>query len=373
MWDGQVMPVREARPGTVIGGRYRLDTALARGGFGVVWKARDLQLELGVAVKEVYLPPATSPQEHAARLVRARREARNAAALRDRPHIVAVHDMVTQDDRPWMVMRLVDGHSLEQHLATRGTLPVGEAVRAARCLLRALAAAHDAGIVHRDVKPANVMMTDDGDYLLTDFGIAVHTTDTSLTDTGAIIGSLEYMAPERFNGEDLPAGDLFSLGAMLYQATEGISPFRRAHPNETLTALLGESPPALRKAGPLAPLITGLLDKDPRRRPTVTEALRMLDTPPTRTEVIADRTTVVQRKDSPPQATEAARARAAERGVDLDQVKGSGKDGRITIQDVYAAEGLRERQRKSNETASATGWLVVLGIVVVIIAVLTQR
>ncbi|MEU6657636.1 protein kinase [Streptomyces sp. NPDC046821] len=369
----------ETRPGRVIGGRYRLDEALARGGFGVVWKARDLQLELGVAVKEVYLPPATSPQEHSARLVRARREARNAAALRDRPHIVAVHDMITEDDRPWMVMRLVDGHSLEQHLATRGALSVQQAVHAARCLLRALAAAHEAGIVHRDVKPANVMMTEDGDYLLTDFGIAVHAADTSLTDTGAVIGSLEYMAPERFDGQDLPVGDLFSLGATLYQATEGVSPFRRANANATLSALLGDPPPAPRDAGPLAPLITVLLDKDPRRRPTIAEALRLLDTPPKQTEVIADRETVVQQKSSAPQATEAARARAAEKDVDLDQLKGSGKDGRITVQDVYAAEGRRAqeereaRERESDKGGSATRWLIVLGIVAVIIAALTQR
>ncbi|MZD06526.1 protein kinase [Streptomyces sp. SID5785] len=369
--------MRETRPGTVIGGRYRLEVALARGGFGVVWKAHDLRLELAVAVKEVYLPPATSPEEHAARLTRARREARHAAALRDRPHIVAVHDMVIEEDRPWMVMRLVDGRSLEQHISARGVLPAGQAMRAARCLLGALAAAHGAGIVHRDVKPANVMMTADGDCLLTDFGIAQHATDTSLTGSGAVIGSLEYMAPERFSGQDLPAGDLFSLGVTLYQATEGVSPFLRGDAGATLAALLRETPPVPRNAGELTGVITALLDKEPRHRPTADEALRLLDAPATRHAATAvDRAT--QRKFAPPHVTDAARARAAEKHIDLRQIKGSGRNGSITVQDVYAAEGDRSRQRTGGDAGlSAVGCLALLGAVVgvvaAVVAVLAQR
>src|SRR5690606_38171755 len=149
--------------------------------------------------KEVWLPPTSSPAEHRKRLAYAVREARNAARLRDHPHIVAVHDVVVEDDLPWMVMRLVDGESLEQRLATGGPLPASRAAEIATALLKALQAAHEAGIVHRDLKPANVMLTADGHVLLTDFGISVRQSDTSLTTTGAVIGSAEYMAPERMN------------------------------------------------------------------------------------------------------------------------------------------------------------------------------
>ncbi|MBO1337223.1 serine/threonine-protein kinase [Streptomyces sp. VRA16 Mangrove soil] len=461
--------MRETQPGTVVGGRFRLDEVLARGGFGIVWKARDLELKVGVAVKEVYLPPATSPEEHADRLARARREARNAAALRDEPYIVAVHDMVTEDDRPWMVMRLVEGHSLERHLADRGPLPAQEATRAARCLLKALAAAHTAGIVHRDVKPANVMVADGGDFLLTDFGIAVHSTDTSLTSTGMLIGSLEYVAPERAGGgEDRPAGDLFSLGATLYQAVEGVSPFRRAHPTATLTALLTEPAPEPEHAGRLAPLITGLLEKDPDRRPTVEEALRLLDAPPPSTRTITEPATVPTPRPAkktpakPPktsdeaktpktsdtaktpktsdtaktpkatgkarsaeaaattkadaskasassattkaapskpsaskpsaskpsassaatkaavstacEATDAARARAADKGVDLALVTGTGQGGRITVQDVYAAEGKRATKQPASTSSTGLGcfFLCLVGVAIVV-ALLVQH
>ncbi|MET8450511.1 protein kinase [Streptomyces sp. NPDC005209] len=307
---------QETQPGRVVAGRFRLDEVLARGGYGIVWKARDQMLGLDVAVKEVYLPPATSPKEHARRLVRAEREARNAAALRDHPHIVAVHDMVTEDDKPWMVMRLVAGHSLEQHLADEGPLPEATAIDAARCLLDALRAAHTAGIVHRDVKPANVMVADDGSFLLTDFGIAVHSTDTSLTTTGDLVGSLEYVAPERAHGgDDEPAGDLFSLGATLYQAVEDVSPFRRDNPTATIVALLTEPPPRPRRAGRLELLITALLEKDPARRPTVAQALLMLDDPSTWTSEQVRGDDASSASQPPPEATPPANGSSAQKAT----------------------------------------------------------
>ncbi|MFD9408197.1 serine/threonine-protein kinase [Streptomyces sp. NPDC059989] len=274
----------KARPGRIIGGRYRLIEELAAGGFGRVWKAHDETLHVDVAVKEVWLPPAASEAEHRERLLRAAREARNAAKLRDHAHIVAVHDLVVEDDVPWMVMRLVDGRSLEQHLRTDGPLPARRVALVARALLDALGAAHDAGITHRDVKPANVMLTADGQVLLTDFGISVHQTDTALTATGGIIGSAEYMAPERLNGsDDEAAGDLFSLGVTLYQAVEGVSPFRRNTPTATLGAVVLHEAPPPQRAGALAPLITALLAKDPRDRPTAKSALAALHNTPTET------------------------------------------------------------------------------------------
>lgn len=269
-----------ARPGQVIGGRYRLVSSLGSGGFGRVWKAHDETLRLDVAVKELWIPPAASETEQAERLARAAREARNAARLRDHPNIVGVHDVVVEDDRPWIVMRLVDGCSLAERLAGDGPLSVEEAADVAERLLLALGAAHDAGIVHRDVKPANVMLATNGGVLLADFGIAVHHADTALTATGAVIGSVEYMAPERVRGTDgLAASDLFSLGVTLYQAVEGVSPFRRDTPTGSLTAVLFDQAPPPRRAGRLAPLITGLLEKDPDRRPTVAAALASLRSP----------------------------------------------------------------------------------------------
>ncbi|MER6350091.1 serine/threonine-protein kinase [Streptomyces sp. NPDC001595] len=271
---------RDTRPGQVIGGRYRLVSDLGSGGFGRVWKAHDATLRIDVAVKEIWLPPAVSETEQAERSARAAREARNAARLRDHPNIVAVHDVVVEDGLPWIVMRLVDGCSLEEHLFRRGPLSVDETEKVARAMLGALGAAHAAGIVHRDVKPANVMLTRSGEVQLTDFGIAVHPADTALTTTGAIVGSVPYMAPERVRGTDgLPVSDLFSLGVTLYQAVEGVSPFRRGTPTGCMAAVLFEEAPPAGRAGRLEPLITALLDKEPDRRPDTRSALALLTSP----------------------------------------------------------------------------------------------
>ncbi|MER6513848.1 serine/threonine-protein kinase [Nonomuraea sp. NPDC001636] len=262
----------------MIGGRYRLESVLGGGGFGRVWKAHDESLDVSVAVKEVRLPSATSDEEHAQRLRRAEREARNAARLRSHPHIVTVHDVVIEDQAPWIVMELVDGGTLAELIARDGPLPPGAVTSAARGLLDALGTAHASGIVHRDVKPANVLIARDGRVLLTDFGIAVQQGDTALTGSGGLMGSLEYIAPERFNGVDGGgAGDLYSLGVTLYQALEGVSPFHRDTPTETLTAVLLGEPPVPRDAGGLGTLITRLLDKTPANRPTAAEALAMID------------------------------------------------------------------------------------------------
>jgi serine/threonine protein kinase len=188
-----------------------------------------------------------------------------------------VHDVVIADDAPWIVMQLVAGRSLEEHLREHGPLSIDNAAKVAGTVLRALAAAHAAGIVHRDVKPGNVLLADDGRVLLTDFGIAQHQDDSSLTVTGAVIGSAEYLAPERARaGEAGPASDLFSLGATLYHAVEGVSPFRRDTPTATMTAVLFDQPAPPRNAGRLAPLLARLLAKEPGQRPSVEAALAML-------------------------------------------------------------------------------------------------
>ncbi|GAA1995964.1 serine/threonine-protein kinase [Catenulispora subtropica] len=266
-----------SEPGRLVGGRYRLVARLGAGGMGRVWRAHDLTLNIDVAVKEVSLPFTLSEQQHAERLSRAEREARNTVRLRDQPGIVTVHDVVVEDGVPWIVMQLVTGRSLAEHVREHGPLSVENTAKVAETLLGALSAAHAAGIVHRDVKPANVLLADDGRVLLTDFGIAQHVSDSSLTVTGAIIGSAEYMAPERTRGQDSgPAGDLFSLGVTLYQAVEGVSPFRRDSPTATMSAVLFDQPPLPTRAGRLAPLLAGLLAKEPAQRPSVASALVLL-------------------------------------------------------------------------------------------------
>ncbi len=266
-----------AQPGHMVGGRYRLITELGSGGFGRVWRAQDEVLHVEVAIKELRLLPGMSQAEQDQRLERTAREARNAVRLRAHEHILAIYDIVSDGGLPWIVMELIDGQSLAEHIETHGPLPVDKAAELAAALLTALDAAHQAGVVHRDIKPANVMLGRDGKVLLTDFGIAVHTADTTLTATGMLIGSPEYMAPERSRGIDgLPASDLFSLGVTLYQAVEGVSPFRRTTQPAALTAVMLEEPPPPRRADRLTPLITRLLDKDPSSRPTVDQALSLL-------------------------------------------------------------------------------------------------
>ncbi|MGW0808120.1 serine/threonine-protein kinase [Nonomuraea sp. NPDC002799] len=273
------------QPGYIVGGRYRLIEVLGEGGFGRVWRARDEVLNIEVAIKELRLLPDMSKAEQDKRLERTEREARNAVRLRAHENVVAIHDIVS-DGLPWIVMELIDGQSLDEHLKKHGPLPEDKAAQVAAALLAALGAAHRTGIVHRDIKPANVMLARDGKVLLTDFGIAVHTTDTTLTTAGMTIGSPEYMAPERLHGIDgLPASDLFSLGVTLYQAVEGVSPFRRTTQPAALTAVLLEEPPPPRRAGRLAPLITRLLDKNPDSRSTVEQALALLVRQPGRGRV----------------------------------------------------------------------------------------
>ncbi|MFE5556569.1 serine/threonine-protein kinase [Streptomyces sp. NPDC056544] len=266
----------------MIADRYRLIHPIAEGGFGRVWKAHDEVLRADVVVKEVLLPFAADPDEQARRLMYAEREARNAARLRHHAGIVPVYDVVTADGRPWIVMELIDGSSLEERLNTQGPLSMTKTAEIADTLLKALDAAHGADVVHRDVKPANVMLAADGRILLTDFGIATYQVDTRLTTDGSVIGSLEYIAPERLNGViGTPASDLFSLGVTLYRTVEGVSPFLRDSPTATLAAVLREDPPPLRRAGRLTALIQALLAKDPDARPTVAEARALLRAPRT--------------------------------------------------------------------------------------------
>ncbi|MFJ2032467.1 serine/threonine-protein kinase [Streptosporangium sp. NPDC087985] len=254
-------------PLPVLAGRYRAIEQLGAGGMGVVWRAEDELLHREVAIKEVKLDP-TLPEAHRTEMrERTLREARAAARL-SHPSIVAVHDVIAQDGRPWIVMDLVRGRSLSQVIREDGPLPPQRVAAIGLAMLDALALAHSRGIVHRDVKPANIMLAHNGGVLLTDFGIATLEGDVQLTSPDALVGSPGYMAPERLRGTgDGPAADLWSLGATLYAAVEGQSPFQRGVPIATFGAVLTEQAPLPARAAGLAPVLLAVLAKDPKDRP----------------------------------------------------------------------------------------------------------
>ncbi|WP_239081042.1 serine/threonine-protein kinase, partial [Streptomyces coelicoflavus] len=263
--------------GRLVAGRYRLTARLGHGGMGTVWRAQDETVGREVAVKEPRVPDHLPERERDNAFERMRREARAAARL-DHPAVVGVHDVAVVDGQPWIVMELVRGRSLGDVLQ-EGTLGAREAARIGLEVLGALEAAHAAGVLHRDVKPDNVLLGRHDRVVLTDFGIAQIEGETSLTDTGGFVGSPEYIAPERVLGRRPgPASDLWSLGVVLYAATEGVSPFRRSNTPATLQSVLNATPaPPASAQGPLAEVITGLLDKDPERRPDAARVRALLD------------------------------------------------------------------------------------------------
>ncbi|MEV7752811.1 serine/threonine-protein kinase [Streptomyces griseofuscus] len=274
--DPLTVPGPATGEGPLIAGRYRLTARLGRGGMGTVWRARDETVDREVAVKEPRIPDHLPERERANAFERMRREARAAARL-DHPAVVNVYDVAVVDGRPWLVMELVHGRTLGDVL-DEGTLDAREAARIGLEVLGALEAAHAAGVLHRDVKPDNVLLGRHGRVVLTDFGIARIEGDTRLTDTGGFVGSPEYVAPERVLGQlPGPASDLWSLGVLLYTATEGVSPFRRSNTPATLQSVLNATPaPPTAAGGPLAEVIDGLLHKDPARRPSAQRVRALL-------------------------------------------------------------------------------------------------
>ncbi|MEU0286849.1 serine/threonine-protein kinase [Streptomyces sp. NPDC006147] len=266
----------EGSDAQLVAGRYRLLSVLGEGGMGTVWRARDEVLHRDVAVKEVRasieLPAERSKQLH----IRLEREAWAAARVNARG-VVTVFDVVNFDDRPWIVMELVRGRSLDDVITAEGALAPREVARIGAEVLAALRAAHSAGVLHRDVKPANVLLTDEGRVVLTDFGIASVEGSTALTMTGEVVGSPEYLAPERALGRTPgTASDLWSLGALLYTAVQGRSPFRRTSALSTLRAVVDDALPPPHRAGPLTAVIEGLMRKDPEERMGPEEAMAEL-------------------------------------------------------------------------------------------------
>ncbi|MGA5409876.1 protein kinase domain-containing protein [Streptomyces lavendulocolor] len=251
-------------------GRYRLEARLGRGGMGTVWRAYDELLGRRVAVKELHVDVGSAVHPTL-------REARAIARVHH-PHIVCVHDVVEEDDVPYIVMELIEGGSLAERIAAGGPLDAREAARVGLALLSALRAAHALGVLHRDLKPANVLLEEGtGRVVLTDFGIAQLAGSTTITEAGMFVGSPEYTAPERMQGSQAgPETDLWSLGALLCATLTGQSPFHRDSLGGVLHAVVEEDfrPPAA--AGPLLPVVRGLLQRDPARRMGAAEAERLL-------------------------------------------------------------------------------------------------
>ena len=263
-------------PGTIVGGRYQLRAAIGNGGMGTVWQAVDTVLRRDVAVKEVLLPPGMPPAERTAMYERTFREGRAAAAL-SHPSVVQVYDVVTENGRPWIVMELLQARSLSEIIISDGPLAGRAVAKIGIALLGALEVAHAAGVLHRDVKPANVLICADGRCVLTDFGVARMPSESNLTQPGMVLGSPHFISPERAIGAAFgPPSDLFSLGVTLYTAAEGRPPFDRGDPFETMRAIVEDQPAPASRAGVLTPVLMGLLEKDPEKRWTVTEARKAL-------------------------------------------------------------------------------------------------
>ncbi|MFE0492245.1 serine/threonine-protein kinase [Streptomyces griseoaurantiacus] len=322
--------------GQLLAGRYRLVDPIGSGGMGRVWRARDEVLHRSVAIKELTAALYVTDSDRAVLLARTQTEARAAARI-NHSAVVTVHDVLEHDNRPWIVMELVEGGSLADAVRDRERLEPAEAARIGLWVLRALGAAHAAGVVHRDVKPGNVLLATDGRVLLTDFGIAQVEGDTTITRTGEIVGSVDYLAPERVRGQDPgPASDLWALGATLYTAVEGRSPFRRTSPLTTMQAVVDEEPPEPRYAGPaLGPVIEAFLRKDPATRPSAREAEQMLA-----------------------EAAEGRRPRAAQAYVPtrhVDRATGSTPGGEAASGEGPEGEGATDRQGAAGTTSGTSG------------------
>ncbi|MFE0099674.1 serine/threonine-protein kinase [Streptomyces sp. NPDC059009] len=262
----QTGEARQDKSERLLSGRYRLGEVLGRGGMGTVWRAKDETLGRTVAVKELRFPSSIDEDEKRRLITRTLREAKAIARIRN-TSAVTVYDVVDEDDRPWIVMELVEGKSLAEAIREDGTLTPRRAAEVGLAILDVLRSAHREGILHRDVKPSNVLIAEDGRVVLTDFGIAQVEGDPSITSTGMLVGAPSYISPERARGHKPgPAADLWSLGGLLYAAVEGVPPYDKGSAIATLTAVMTEPVEQPVNAGPLEKVIYGLLAKDPEQR-----------------------------------------------------------------------------------------------------------
>ena len=343
-------PVTEGR---LLAGRYRLGVVLGRGGMGTVWRAVDETLGRTVAVKELRFPTSIDDDEKRRLITRTLREAKAIARIRNNG-AVTVYDVVDEDDRPWIVMELIEGKSLADAVREDGTLTPRRAAEVGLAILDVLRSAHREGILHRDVKPSNVLIAEDGRVVLTDFGIAQVEGDPSITSTGMLVGAPSYISPERARGHKPgPAADLWSLGGLLYASVEGSPPYDKGSAIATLTAVMTEPVDPPKNAGPeLEQVIYGLLAKDPAQRLDDARArvlLRaVLDAPVAAPEVSPEVTRVVPlppRPDRAPVAPAADRDGTADAAVAADRVRGALKSVRNAAASAKAEPKAKPKPR----------------------------
>lgn len=335
----------------VLKGRYRLHEEIARGGVGTVWRATDEVLGREVAVKELRLATDLTEEERESLLRRTTREARVAARL-SHPGVVTVLDVVDEDDRPWIVMELVVASTLTEIVRMAGPLPYQRVAEIGLQLIDALMAAHDEGIVHRDVKPDNVMISEGGRVVLTDFGLAAWAGESALTTSGRIVGSPSYIPPERAKAGPVgPESDLWSLGATLYTAVEGHPPYDRKGYIRILKGVELEEPPEAEHAGPLAPVLAGLLRVQPADRLTAASATKMLRiaalapwAPETSPETAARSAAQAGAEAVVPHQAEPVGDSGAQPASDGEDAEGGAGDGEAD--DGAASESAREHFRQ---------------------------
>ncbi|WP_371749095.1 serine/threonine-protein kinase [Streptomyces sp. NBC_00280] len=324
---------RQDRSERLLAGRYRLGGVLGRGGMGTVWRAEDETLGRTVAVKELRFPGSIDEDEKRRLITRTLREAKAIARIRNNS-AVTVFDVVEEDDRPWIVMELVEGKSLAEVIREDGLLEPQRAAEVGLAILDVLRSAHREGILHRDVKPSNVLMSEDGRVVLTDFGIAQVEGDPSITSTGMLVGAPSYISPERARGHKPgPAADLWSLGGLLYASVEGVPPYDKGSAIATLTAVMTEQLEEPKNAGPLRDVIYGLLTKDPAKRLDDAGARKMLN------EVIH----APQRQSAEPEPVDATKV------VPLPPVPGEGKRAGRGAESGSSAAGSGSGSKRGEE------------------------
>ncbi|WP_371546663.1 protein kinase [Streptomyces sp. NBC_00554] len=340
---------RQDKSERLLAGRYRLGDVLGRGGMGTVWRAKDETLGRTVAVKELRFPSSIDEDEKRRLITRTLREAKAIARIRNNG-AVTVFDVVDEDNRPWIVMELVEGKSLAEVIREDGLLTPVRAAEVGLAILDVLRSAHREGILHRDVKPSNVLISEDGRVVLTDFGIAQVEGDPSITSTGMLVGAPSYISPERARGHKPgPAADLWSLGGLLYASVEGVPPYDKGSAIATLTAVMTEPVEQPKNAGPLENVIYGLLAKDPEQRLDVEGASAML------TEVLR----APEPRPTAPEPPDATKVVALPPVPDEGSGKGGsgsgGSGGSGAKRGEEAGERLRGAMRSVRKAASAAG------------------
>ncbi|KOU65154.1 serine/threonine-protein kinase [Streptomyces sp. IGB124] len=308
--------------GRLLAGRYRLNSVLGKGGMGTVWRAQDETLGRTVAVKELRFSSGVDEDEKRRLITRTLREAKAIARIRS-GGAVTVYDVVDEDARPWIVMELIEGPSLAEFIRENGPLTPHRAAEVGLAVLDVLRAAHGQGILHRDVKPSNVLIAGNGRVVLTDFGIAQVEGDPSVTSTGMLVGAPSYISPERARGQKPgPPADMWSLGGLLYASVEGVPPYDKGSALATLTAVMTEPVDPPKNAGPLTEVIYGLLAKDPARRLDEGRARAMLtavlaapEPVPAPVPAVAEETRQISLADAREAAEKATAEKAAEKAA----------------------------------------------------------